>query len=107
MQDRPASPIVHLSLVFREGAVTKLWRPNWKGSTRSWVAIDQRHYARLARRGGRNMERMILVLAIALIFVPTPFAFNDLLHLAFALSGFVLLIWWILRNDQNKDRSIR
>jgi hypothetical protein len=48
---------------------------------------------------------MILILAMALIFVPPPFAFNDLLHLAFALSGFVLLIWWIIKNDQKKGRS--
>jgi hypothetical protein len=52
------------------------------------------------------MDEMILILAIALIFVPAPFDFSDLLHLAFALSGLVLLIWWILKNDQNKDRSI-
>jgi hypothetical protein len=52
------------------------------------------------------MEKMILILAMALIFVPAPFDFNDLQHLAFALSGFVLLIWWILKNDQNKDRSM-
>ena len=52
------------------------------------------------------MEKMILILAMALIFVPLPFDFNDLLHLAFALSGLVLLMWWILKNDQNKDRSI-
>ena len=52
------------------------------------------------------MENLILVLAIALIFVPAPFDFNDLLHLAFALSGFALLVWWILKNDQKKDRSI-
>ncbi len=52
------------------------------------------------------MEKMMLILAIALIFVPAPFEFNDLLHLAFALSGLVLLIWWILKNDQNKDQSI-
>ena len=51
------------------------------------------------------MEMMILILAMALIFVPLPFDFNDLLHLVFALSGFVLLIWWILKNDQKKDRS--
>jgi len=51
------------------------------------------------------MEMMILILAMGLIFVPLPFNFNDLLHLVFALSGFVLLIWWILKNDQKKDRS--
>ena len=52
------------------------------------------------------MDKIILILAMALIFVPTPFEFNDLLHLAFALSGLVLLIWWIIKNDQNKDRPI-
>jgi len=52
------------------------------------------------------MEKIILILAMGLIFVPVPFDFSDLLHLAFALSGLVLLIWWILKNDQDKDRSI-
>jgi len=52
------------------------------------------------------MEKMILILAMGLIFVPVPFDLPDLLHLAFALSGLVLLIWWILKNDQDKDRSI-
>jgi len=52
------------------------------------------------------MEKMILILAMALIFIPLPFDFNDSLHLPLALSRLVLLSWWILKNDQNKDRSI-
>ena len=80
----------------------KLWRPNWTGSTRSWAAIDQE----APMSGETNMEKMILILAMALIFVPLPFEFNDLLHAAFALSGFILLMWWILRIDRNKDRAI-
>jgi hypothetical protein len=90
----------HLSL---DGWEAKLWRPNWTGSTRSWAAIDQEP---LNAKGGKNMETMILILAMALIFVPLPFDFNDLLHAAFALSGFVLLMWWILRIDRNKDRAV-
>jgi hypothetical protein len=49
--------------------------------------------------------KMILILAVALIFVPPPFDFNDLLHLAFSLSGFTLLIWWIIKNDQKNDET--
>jgi hypothetical protein len=51
------------------------------------------------------MEKIILILAMALIFVLAPFDFNDLLHLAFALSGFRTLDLVDIK-ERSKQRSI-
>ncbi len=59
--------------------------------------------------GGSNMERimetMVLVLAIVMV---APLPFEQIIggygRLALAVLGFLLIFWWLFRNDHRKDR---
>ena len=49
---------------------------------------------------------IVLILAIAML-VPTPVdeIVGNFGRLAMAIVGFVVIIWWIIDNDQKKDQS--
>jgi hypothetical protein len=51
------------------------------------------------------MKMIILVLAIAML-VPTPIdqVVGGYVRLAMAVAGGVLIIWWIIDNDQKYNR---
>jgi len=52
----------------------------------------------------RIMETIVLVLAIAMV---APLPFEDIIggygRLALAVLGFLLIFWWLFRNDRRKD----
>ncbi len=58
--------------------------------------------------GGSNMERImetiVLVLAIAMV---APLPYEEIIggdgRLALAVVGFLLIFWWLFRNDHRKD----
>jgi hypothetical protein len=52
------------------------------------------------------MKMIVLILAIA-IAVPTPIdqVVGDYGRLAMAFVGFVVIIWWIIDNDQKYNRT--
>ena len=52
------------------------------------------------------MKMIVLILAIAMV-IPTPVdeVVGNFGRLAMAFVGFILIIWWIIDNDQSKDRS--
>lgn len=58
--------------------------------------------------GGSNMARimetMVLVLAVAMV---APLPFEEIVggygRLALAVLGFLLIFWWLFRNDHRKD----
>jgi hypothetical protein len=58
--------------------------------------------------GGSNMERImetiVLVLANAMV-APLPYEeiVGDYGRLALAVAGFLLIFWWLFRNDHRKD----
>jgi hypothetical protein len=54
------------------------------------------------------METIVLILAIAMV-VPSPIdeVVGNYGRLALALLGLVLVVRWIILNDQRKDRSLR
>lgn len=51
------------------------------------------------------MKMIVLILAIAMA-VPTPIdeVVGGSVRLAMAVVGFVLIIWWIIDNDQKYNR---
>jgi hypothetical protein len=51
------------------------------------------------------MKMIVLILAIAMA-VPTPIdeVVGGYVRLAMAFVGFVLIIWWIIDNDQKYNR---
>jgi hypothetical protein len=55
-----------------------------------------------------SMETIILILAIAMV-VPSPLdeVVGNFGRFALALLGLVLVVRWIIVNDQKKDRSLR
>jgi hypothetical protein len=54
------------------------------------------------------MEMLVLLLAIAMV-VPLPFEeiVGGYVRLLLVPIGFILIIRWIIKNDQKKDRSLR
>jgi hypothetical protein len=52
------------------------------------------------------IKMVVLILAIAMV-VPTPIdeIVGNYGRIAMLFVGFVVIIWWIIDNDQNKDRS--
>ena len=50
------------------------------------------------------VETIVLVLAIAMV---APLPFEEIVggygRLALAVVGFLLLFWWLFKNDQKKD----
>jgi len=54
------------------------------------------------------MEMLVLILAIAMV-VPLPFEeiVGGYVRLLLVPIGFILIIRWIIKNDQKKDRSLR
>jgi len=54
--------------------------------------------------GGSNMEKLVLVLAIAMVaLLPLEQFVGDYGRLAVAVLGFLLIFWWLFKNDQKKD----
>lgn len=51
------------------------------------------------------MKMIVLILAIAMV-VPTPIdeVVGNFGRIAMAFVGFVLIIWWIIDNDQKYNR---
>ena len=54
------------------------------------------------------MEMLVLLLAIAMV-VPLPFEeiVGGYVRLLLVPISFILIIRWIIKNDQKKDRSLR
>ena len=56
----------------------------------------------------RIMETTVLVLAIAMV---APLPFEEIIggygRLALAVLGFLLIFWWLFRNDHKKDLKER
>jgi hypothetical protein len=58
--------------------------------------------------GGSNMETVVetivLILALAMV-APLPYEviIGDYGRLALAIVGFLLVFWWLFRNDHKKD----
>ena len=50
------------------------------------------------------METIVLILGIAMV-APLPFeeAVGGYGRLALAVLGFLLIFWWLFKNDQKKD----
>jgi hypothetical protein len=64
-------------------------------------------YALNLRSGNMNMVKfVVLILAIAMV-VPTPVdeIVGNFGRIAMIFVGFVVIIWWIIDNDQKKDQS--
>jgi hypothetical protein len=51
------------------------------------------------------MKMIVLVLAIAMV-IPTPIDefVGSYMRIAMAFAGFVLIVWWIIDNDQKYNR---
>jgi hypothetical protein len=56
----------------------------------------------------RIMETTLLVLGLAMV---APLPFEEIIggygHLALAVLGFLLIFWWLFRNDHKKDLKER
>jgi hypothetical protein len=58
--------------------------------------------------GGRNMEMLVLILAIAMV---VPFPLEEIVggyvRLLLVPIGFILIIRWLIKNDQKNERPLR
>jgi hypothetical protein len=68
-------------------------------------SVDRRNACQaLSGVGGCNMKTIVLILAMAMV---APLPFEEVVggygRLALAVLGFLLIFWWLFKNDQKKD----